>query len=98
MKPDKRFSSPIQSVTNKTLTSQQRIEKGPYRSANPIRRASAVLYEIGTINEHQCLAPNTYDSFRRMSAPELPPILDTKKKFKYKSNHDGKRKSRIFQN
>ena len=83
MKPDQRFSSPIQSVTNKTLKSQQRIEKGhttrPYCSANPIRRASAVLYEIGTIKEHQCLTPSTYDSFRSMSAPELPPILDTKK-------------------
>lgn len=81
MKPDKRFTSPTRSVSNKTLNSQQRIEKSPpsrqYRSANYIRRASAVSYEIGTIKEGECLALNCYD--RRMSAPELPPILDSRK-------------------
>lgn len=80
MKSDKRFSSPVQSVSNKTLNSQQRFEKGlvgrHYRSANPsLRRSSAISYDIGTIHEG---CPISVYSSRRMSAPELPPILDSR--------------------
>ncbi|VDI20247.1 Hypothetical predicted protein [Mytilus galloprovincialis] len=83
MKSDKRFADPLQSVSNKTFNSQHQIQNGlnikRYRSANPgIRRASAISYDIGTIQE-ECLNTKPYDSFRRMSAPELPPILDSRK-------------------
>lgn len=79
MKSDRRFSSPVKSVLNRTLSSQDRSEKGligrHYRSANPSRRSSAVSYDIGTIHEG---CPVQDFSSRRMSAPELPPILDSR--------------------